>query len=182
MDRVVLYTDQAGFEKDVKAYGDKIQVQQNIKLEMKRLLPNYKVTNDFFIDIDLNFYNAIETAYPEHIKLMKAQKVPEMVDMDISKLMKLSEDYEAVKHNKNVSISSYEVVAETEKEIKEFKAVENLIKALQKFEKETETTVSAGGIIQCCKGWLNGANSATHGADYLKYSYQIVSSRRKQRN
>ena len=64
MDRVVLYTDQAGFEKDVKAYGDKIQVQQNIKLEMKRLLPNYKVTNDFFIDVDLNFYNAIETAYP----------------------------------------------------------------------------------------------------------------------
>ena len=147
---------------------------------MKRLLPYYKVTNDFFIDIDLNFYNAIETAYPEHIKLMKAQKVPEMVDMDISKLMKLSEEYEAVRHNKNVSISSYEV--ETEREIKEFKAVENLIKALQKFEKETETTVSAGGIIQCCKGWLNGANSATHGADHLKYNYQIVSDRRKQRN
>ena len=182
MDRVVLYTDHSAFENDVKAYGDKIQVQQNIKLEMKRLLPNYKVTNDFFIDVDLNFYNAIETAYPEHIKLMKAQKVPEMVDMDISKLMKLSEEYEAVKHNKNVSISAYEVVAETEKEIKEFKAVENLIKALQKFEKETGTTVSAGGIIQCCKGWLNGANSATHGADYLKYSYQIVSDRRKQRN
>ena len=34
--------------------------------------------------------------------------------------MKLSEEYEAVKHNKNVSISSYEVEAETEKEIKEF--------------------------------------------------------------
>ena len=164
------------------AYGDKIQVQQNIKLEMKRLLPNYKVTNDFFIDVDLNFYNAIETAYPEHIKLMKAQKVPEMVDMDISKLMKLSEEYEAVRHNKNVSISSYEVVAETEKEIKEFKAVENLIKALQKFEKETETRVSANGIMQGCKGWLNGANSSVHGADHLKYNFQIVSSRRNQRN
>ena len=182
MDRVVLYTDQAGFEKDVKAYGNKIQVQQNIKLEMKRLLPNYKVTNDFFVDIDLNFYNAIETAYPEHIKLMKAQKVPEMVDMDISKIMKLSEEYEAVKHNKNVSISAYEVVAETEREIKEFKAVKYLIKALKDFEKETETTVSASGIMQGCKGWLNGANSSVHGADHLKYNFQIASARRNQRN
>ena len=105
-----------------------------------------------------------------------------MVDMDISKLMKLSEEYEAVKHNKNVSISSYEVEAETEKEIKEFKAVENLIKALQKFEKETGITVSASGIMQGCKGWLNGANSAVHGADHLKYNFQIVSDRIKQRN
>jgi hypothetical protein len=181
MDRVVLYTDYSSFERDVKAYGNRTQVKQDIKAEMKKLLPKYKVTDDFFIDIDLNFYNAIEEAYPEHIKLMKAHKVPEMIDMDISKLMKLSSDYEAVKHNKNVSISAYEVLAETEQEIKEFKAVESLIKALQEFEKETETTISANGIMHCCKGWLSGATSAVHGADYLKYNYQIVSARKNQR-
>ena len=49
MDRVVLYTDHSAFEKDVKAYGDKIQVQQNIKLEMKRLLQNISL----FLNIHL---------------------------------------------------------------------------------------------------------------------------------
>ena len=97
MDRVVLHTDFDGFQKDVAKYGEKTQIQQDIKSEMKKLLPKYKVTNDFFKDIDLSFYNAIEKAYPEHIKLMKAQKVPEMIDMDVSKLMQLSSQYEAYK-------------------------------------------------------------------------------------
>ena len=178
MDRVVLHTDNEGFQKAVKAYGDKTQLQQNIKLEVKRLLPDYKLKNDFYTDIDLNFYNAIEEAYPEHIKLMKAQKVPEMIDMDISKLEKLTSQYEDMKHIKNVSISAFEVLVETQKEIDDFKACQKLIKALKEFEKNTNKTISGASVSTATNGMIGGITSMTQGAEYLKYNYQIVSQQR----
>ena len=70
------------------------------------MLPEFKANEDFFKDIELNFYNEIEKAYPEHIKLMKATKVPSIIDMDVSKLMNLISEYERVKDHKNPSISS----------------------------------------------------------------------------
>lgn len=154
MDRVVLYTDLDGFQKDVAKYGEKVQKQQDIKSEMKKLLPKYKVTNDFFKDIDLSFYNAIEKAYPEHIKLMKAQKVPEMIDMDISKLMKLSSEYEAVRNHDNVSISSYEIVAETQDEIDKYNAVKKLLESIKEAESICGFEVMRGDIMRGTKNWV----------------------------
>ena len=171
MDRVVLHTDFDGFQKDVAKYGEKTQIQQDIKSEMKKLLPKYKVTNDFFKDIDLSFYNAIEKAYPEHIKLMKAQKVPEMIDMDVSKLMQLSSQYEDMKHIKNVSISAYEVCATTEKEINDYRACIDLIKSLKEFQKKTNQNVNAVLITRAVNGYLGGVTSMTQTADDLVYNY-----------
>lgn len=178
MDRIVLHTDHSGFEKAVKAYGDKTQLQQNIKLEMKRLIPDYKVTNDFFKDINLNFHKAIEEAYPEHVKLMKPHKVPEMIDMDITELEKLTSQYEDMKHVKNVSISSFEVLAETQQEIDDFKACQKLIKALKEFEKNTNRTMNAANVIGATNGMIAGITSMTQGAEYLKYNFQVVSEQR----
>ena len=69
MEQVVLYTNHSAFNSAVKDYAKRTQVEQNVKLEMKRLLPNYKVTKEFYMDIELNFFNQLEKQYPKYKEL-----------------------------------------------------------------------------------------------------------------
>ena len=84
MERIVLYTNEAGFQVAIDEYAEKKQIESDIKDEVKKLL-NIKVKADFLDDIELNFFNEIEKAYPKYKELnIKATKVPELIDMDIT--------------------------------------------------------------------------------------------------
>ena len=98
--------------------------------------------------------------------------------MDITELEKLTSQYEDMKHVKNVSISSFEVLAETQQEIDDFKACQKLIKALKEFEKNTNRTMNAANVIGATNGMIAGITSRTQGAEYLKYNFQVVSEQR----
>ena len=98
MKRIVLNFREQEFKNDVAAYGRRTQLEKEIKAELRNLLPSMKIANKFLEGgIELNFYNAIEKAYPKYKELsIKATKIPELLDMDISKLMKLIYQYEQV--------------------------------------------------------------------------------------
>ena len=138
------------------------------------MLPEFKANEDFFKDIELNFYNEIEKAYPEHIKLMKATKVPSIIDMDVSKLMNLISEYERVKDHKNPSISSFQILAETEEEARQMKAINNVIEAISEAEAATRTTVYPASIIQAFKGWIAGDIRTG-----LKFNYGLIAERKR---
>ena len=174
MKDIVLHTDEAGFNIAVKKYAEKVTVKRDIHKELKYLLPDLKTNEDFFKDIELNFYNEIEKAYPEHIKLMKATKVPSIIDMDVSKLMNLISEYERVKDYKNPSISSFQILAETEEEARQLKAINNVIEAISEAEAVTRTVVYPGIIIQAFKGWIVGDIGTG-----LKFNYGLIAERKR---
>ena len=135
--------------------------------------------------IELNFYNAIEKAYPKYKELsIKATKIPELLDMDISKLMKLILEYEQGdgKTNrpapctiKSPSKNQYEDLAETQEEIDKFESVEKVIQAIYEAEKVLGIEVYKGNIIQGFKGWVG----AQMGSQKLWFNAQQVFNQRR---
>ena len=79
MKRVVLRFREKEFRSAVAEYGKRTKLEKDIKSELKKLLPKeIKIDNSFLKGgIELNFYNAIEKAYPKYkelsIKLLRSQ-------------------------------------------------------------------------------------------------------------
>ena len=175
MSKLVIYTDESGFNRAVNLYSQKVQVKQNIRMEIKKLIPDFKVTDDFYKDIELNFYNALGEAHPKHLELMKATKIPEILDLDIVPLMKLVSQYETVKDHKNPSISNYEIVAETKEEEKQFKVINKVIEAIAEAEEVLPTGVYKQSIEHAFKGWIK----AELRNNRLVFNYNVISERKR---
>ena len=165
MKKVILYTNQQAFEADCKLYGNRLTLEKAIRAEVKKLLPEQKFTSDFFKDCRKNFYKLMAKQYPKHLELMKVEKIPDMIDMDISKLMKLIFQYEqgdgqtnrpAPCTIKSPSQNQYEDLAESQEEIDKFEAVQKVIDAIYEAEKVLDIEVYKGNIIQGFKGWISG--------------------------
>lgn len=168
MKRVVLRFREKEFRSAVAEYGKRTLLEKNIKAELKKLLPKeIKIDNSFLKGgIELNFYNAIEKAYPKYKELsIKATKIPELLDMDLSKLMKLIYQYEQGDGLTNApapmtiispSQTNYEDVAESQEEIDKFEAVQKVIDSIYEAEKVLGVEVYKGNIIQGFKGWISG--------------------------
>lgn len=175
MSKTVIYTDESGFNRAVNLYSQKVQVKQNIRMEMKKLIPSFKVTDDFYKDVELNFYNALGEAHPKHLELMKATKIPEILDLDIAPLMKLISQYETVKDHKNPSISNYEIVAETKEEEKQFKAINKVIEAIEEAQEVLPTGIYIQSIQHAFKGWIR----AELRNNKLVFDYSVISERKR---
>ena len=187
MRRIVLRFREKEFKNAVAEYGKRTQLEKDIKSELKKLLPKeIKIDNSFLKGgIELNFYNVIEKAYPKYKELsIKATKIPELLDMDISKLMKLIFQYEqgdgqtnrpAPCTIKSPSQNQYEDLAETQEEIDKFEAVEKVIQAIYEAEKVLGIEVYKGSIMQGFKGWI----SAAVGSQELWFNTQQVLNQRR---
>ena len=168
MKRVVLRFREKEFKAAVAEYGKRTQLEKDIKSELKSLLPKeIKIDNSFLKGgIELNFYNAIEKAYPKYKELsIKATKIPDLLDMDISKLMKLIYQYEQGDGLTNAaapmtiispSQNNYEDIAESQEEIDKYEAVQKVIDSIYEAEKVLDIEVYKGNIIQGFKGWISG--------------------------
>ena len=186
MKRLVLNFREEAFNNAVKEYGNRTRLEAEIKSELKHLLPKTKIDNKFLVGgIELNFYNAIEKAYPKYQELsIKATKIPELLDMDTSKLMKLVFEYEqgdgqtnrpAPCTIKSPSITQYEDLAESQEEIDQFDAVSKVIEAIYEAEKVLGIEVYKGSIMQGFRGWIN----ARMGTQKLWFNAQQVFSQRR---
>ena len=187
MKRLVLRFRENEFKRDVAEYGKKTQLEKEIKEELRKILPKeIKVDNKFLEGgIELNFYNAIEKAYPKYKELsIKATKIPELLDMDISKLMKLIFQYEqgdglttapAPITIKSPSQNQYEDLAEDQDEIDKFEAVQKVIDAIYEAEKVLGIEVYKGNISQAFKGWVG----AQMGSQKLWFNAQQVFNQRR---
>ena len=168
MKRVILSFRENEFRKALEEYGNKTRLEAAIKSELKSLLPKTKIDNNFLKGgIELNFYNAIEKAYPKYQELsIKATKIPDLLDMDISKLMKLVFEYEqgdgltnapAPITIKSPSQNQYEDLAESQEEIDKYDAVMKVIDSVYEAEEVLGIEVYKGNIMQAFKGWINAA-------------------------
>ena len=184
MKKVILYTNQQAFEADCKLYGNRLTLEKAIRAEVKKLLPEQKFTSDFFKDCRKNFYKLMAKQYPKHLELMKVEKIPDMIDMDISKLMKLIFQYEngdgktnAIKPKdvKSPSISSYQIIAETEEEVKQFKAIEKFIEALKEAEAVCGFKAMNGNIST---GTMQWAYADLYNQE-LRFNHNFVLSKRR---
>ena len=164
MKKVVLYTNTFAFNKDVKEYGNRTRLEKEIRDEVKRLLPQQQVTtHNFFKDSKANFYKLLAKEYPKHLELMKVEKIPGMIDMDLTKLFKLIFEYEkgdgytnkpAPKTIKSPSIDNYRVYAESQSEIDKYNAIQKAIDALYEAEAVCGFEILRGNISQGTKGWI----------------------------
>ena len=142
MKRLVLRFRENEFNVAVQKYGNRTRIEREIKKELKKLLPNYKVTDPFFKNCKKNFYKELGKAYPKHLELMKVEKIPFMIDLDTDQLFKLINEYEtkpsanelAPKEVKSPSINQFEDVAETQEEIDKFEAVMKVLKVIEEAE------------------------------------------------
>ena len=133
----------------------------------------------------MNFYNAIEKAYPKYKELsIKATKIPDLLDMDISKLTKLIFQYEqgdglttapAPITIKSPSQNQYEDLAEDQDEIDKFEAVQKVIDSIYEAEKVLGIEVYKGDISQAFKGWVG----ARMGSQKLWFNAQQVFNQRR---
>jgi len=186
MKKLVLRFREQEFNNAVKEYGNRTRLEAEIKSELKQLLPKTKIDNSFLKGgIELNFYNAIEKAYPKYKELsIKATKIPELLDIDISKLMKLISEYEqgdtltttpAPISVISPSITQYEDLAESQEEIDKYEAVEKVIQAVYEAEKVLGIEVYKGNISQAFKGWVG----AQMGSQKLWFNAQLVFNERR---
>lgn len=178
MKKLVLRFREQEFNNAVKEYGNRTRLEAVIKAELKQLLPKTKIDNSFLKGgIELNFYNAIEKAYPKYKELsIKATKIPELLDMDISKLMKLISEYEQGPISVvSPSITQYEDLAESQEEIDKYEAVEKVIQAVYEAEKVLGIEVYKGNISQAFKGWVG----AQMGSQKLWFNAQLVFNERR---
>ena len=175
MERIVLHTDQARFELAVQQYGRVADLKMRIKKELKTLLPKLKVKEDFFSNVMENFWKELGKAHPKHLELMHPNKIPGLLDLDIKLLQSLANEFDLVKHTKNPSISSYEVLAETEEEIKQYKAVTKVIEALKEAEEVCGFQVSRGDIMRGTKTWIY-ADIYNQG---MSFNYRLLMDKRR---
>ncbi len=186
MKKVVLRFRENEFKNDVAAYGRRTKLEKEIKAELRKLLPSMKIDNKYLEGgIELNFYNAIEKAYPKYKDLgIKATKIPDLIDLDTTKLFKLVFEYEngdgltnrpAPCTIKSPSQNQYEDLAETQEEIDKIEAVEKVIQSIYEAEKVLGIEVYKGSIAQAFKGWI----SATLGSQKLWFNSQQVLNQRR---
>ena len=187
MERTVLYTNEGAFQNAIDEYAEKKQIESKVKDEVKKLL-NIKIKADFFEDIELNFFNEIEKAYPKYKELnIKATKIPELIDMDISKLKSLTEGYHRknksgiiVKEVKNPSISEFQVLAETDDEINKYKVAHKFIDAAKELEKTFKADVFVGDLARATKGILNANIRDGQGAQALRFNHRKILEQRRE--
>ncbi len=184
MKKVILYTNQQAFEHDVKLYGNRTRLEKAIRDEIKALLPKSKLHSNFYSNCSSNFFILLGQTYPKHLELMKVEKIPDMIDMDISKLMKLIYEYEngdgktnatPPKDIKCPSISSYQIIAETEEEVKQFKAIEKFIEALKEAEAVCGFKAMNGNISS---GTMQWAYADLYNQE-LRFNHNFVLSKRR---
>ena len=175
MERIVLYTDQPRFELAVQQYGRVADLKMRIKKELKTLLPKLKVNEDFFSNVMENFWKELGKAHPKHLELMHPNKIPGLLDLDIKLLQSLANEFDLVKDTKNPSISSYEVLAETDEEIKQYKAVNKVIEALKEAEEVCGFQVSRGDIMRGTKTWIY-ADIYNHG---MSFNHRLLMEKRR---
>ena len=184
MKKVVLFTNQQAFDADIKLYGNRTRLELAIRAEVKKLLPQQKLPTEFYKDCKQNFYKLLAKQYPKHLELMKVEKIPSMIDLDLTQLFKLISEYEqgdglttapAPKDAKNPSISSYQILAESQKEIDQFEAIQKFIDALK------EAEVVCG--FKAMNGNISGGTMQWAYADLynqeLKFNHNFVLSNRR---
>ena len=187
MERTVLYTNEGAFQNAIDEYAEKKQLQSKIKDEVKKLL-NIKIKSDFFDDIELNFFNEIEKAYPKYKELnIKATKIPELIDMDISKLKSLTDAFHRknrsgvlVKEAKNPSISEFQVLAETDEEIRKHKVALRFIEAAKELESAFNMDLFVGDLARATKGILNANIRDGGGAQALRFNHRKILEQRRE--
>ena len=184
MKKVVLFTNQKAFDADIKLYGNRTRLELAIRAEVKKLLPQQKLPAEFYKDCKQNFYKLLANQYPKHLELMKVEKIPGMIDLDLTQLFKLISEYEygdrntneiAPKDAKNPSISSYQIVAESQKEVDQFEAIQKFIDALK------EAEVVCG--FKAMNGNISGGTMQWAYADLynqeLRFNHNFVLSNRR---
>ena len=184
MKKVILFTNQQAFDADIKLYGNRTRLELAIRAEVKKLLPQQKLQTEFYKDCKKNFYKLLAKQYPKHLELMKVEKIPGMIDLDLTQLFKLIAEYEygdnatnviAPKDVKSPSIASYQILAESQKEIDQFEAIQKFIDAL----KEAELVCG----FKAMNGNISGGTMQWAYADLynqeLKFNHNFVLSNRR---
>ena len=187
-ERIVLCTYELAFKDAVSDYAERKTIEKKIKDEVKKLLPDYKFNSLFYEDIEINFFNALEIQYPKYKELnIKATKIPELIDLDISTLKSLTDSYHRknkngiiIKEVKNPSISEFQILAETPDEVKQYNAATKFIKAVKELEIAFERQVYVGDIARGTKGILNANIRDGQGAQALKFNHYLILNQRRE--
>lgn len=186
-ERIVLYTNKAAFQQAVEEYAERKQIEAKIKAEVKHIIPGIKFSNSFYDAIEINFYNALEKAHPKFKEMgIKATKIPDMLDLDLSRLLNLATAYNRqnryghmIKDVQSPSISDFEVIAETDEEIKEYETAKAFIEACKDLENKFNIKMFAGTIAQSTKGVIGADQAQGLGADALRFNHVRILNKRR---
>lgn len=126
--KLLVYFDKKQFDQHQAKYKKALQVEAEIKKEIKQLLPDCNDEIDFSNVMEW-YYNQLENN-PTNIYNLKGIHIAEMSRTDLTKLKELVKQYEPTTAP---SISNYSEYAEKPDEIKRVEALQNLVKAYTEF-------------------------------------------------
>ena len=130
-----VFVDEAKFSQDLEVYSNKLTAIQNIKKEIKKFIPNCKFNDEFFNNVLDNFYSSLLLKYKKQNTLnLRAEKLAELLEFDLSELKKNISDYENVKDTVSPSIDSYTLYAESDDELMRLDLCEKLINNISEIE------------------------------------------------
>lgn len=142
MERVIkkeIFIDKQNFAKDLEKYSSKIETEKAIKCAVKNILPKYRVTDKFYDNVMLNFYEAVASAYKSQNTMnIKPQQLLKILDIDTTEIERLSAKYNSLKDFKTPTIDAYTTYAENEKELKKLATCEKLLNTINSIADEVK--------------------------------------------
>jgi len=135
LEKKAIHIDQISFAKEVELYSNKIQAIQNINKVFNKYLPKFKIQDTFFDDAIENFYKALLNKYKKENTLnLKGEKLAELLEIDVSNLIRFNSVYLKLKYVSSPSIDTFTEYAETDEELSRLAACEKLIDVIKEIE------------------------------------------------
>mgnify|MGYP004218699913 CR=1 FL=1 len=113
-------------------------------------------------------------------------KIPDMLDLDLSRLLNLATAYNRqnkyghmIKDVESPSISDFEVIAETDEEVKEYETAKAFIDACKDLENKFNIKMFAGTIAQSTKGVIGADQAQGLGANALRFNHVRILNKRR---
>ena len=136
--RQVLKINQQELKKALEIYDRKVATEMAIDAEFTRLVKDYDYSLKSLLENPLDyFYTAIEVVYSEQNTLkLSGLKLVELMQIDISELIRLADGYEGLKHITKPKKDDFTDYAENEDEIKRLEYSKEYILLINRFEKD----------------------------------------------
>ena len=156
IERKAITIDQRGFAKEIEVYSNKIQAKQNIKKEVLKLIPKYRINESFYDNVMDNFYKALLHKYQKENTLnLKAEKLAELLELDLSNLKRFNEVYTKLRTVVSPSEETFTTYAETEEELTRLKQCEKLIETIYDVELKTGVKAYPFDVMKAFRRILN---------------------------
>tara|TARA_R100001443_G_scaffold25905_1_gene38959 strand:+ start:1024 stop:1575 length:552 start_codon:yes stop_codon:yes gene_type:complete len=150
--RKAVFVDTQSFAKSLEVYSKKVTAMQNIKKEVRRLIPSAHLDQKFFNNVMKNFYEILLAKYNKENTLnLRGEKLADLLELNLNNLKKYSDIYDEVKNIKSPTEDTFTTYAETDAELNKLDLCERLIEMINDIEQEAGVKAYPFDLVKAFK-------------------------------